>query len=151
MRQYLIAAATLLALQAQGATELALRTPGGAATTCKLTSQANGGLMKPDNGATLPLKVFRTVTTDPSGEITTVTLEIKADQTCWFNISETEMLGTDADHNSCEFYMPGFWYHITSAHPKKRHRSTPPTAGRCAKIASAPPSPAFMNRYRAKP
>lgn len=119
MRQYLIAAAALLALQAQGATELALRTPGGAATTCKLTSQANGGLMKPDNGATLPLKVFRTVTTDPAGEITTVTLEIKADQTCWFNISETEMLGTDADHNSCEFYMPGFWYHHNLRSPKE--------------------------------
>ena len=136
MKYYLLGATVLLALQAQGATELALKTPGGATTTYTLKSMADGAQMRPANGASLPLRISRTATTDPAGEITTVTFSIKADDTCWFNISETEMLETAAGHNSCEFYMPGFWYHHNLRSPEKAPSFHTSDSGKYAKTVS---------------
>lgn len=114
MKKFFAAIAAMAALTAQASTELALTTPGGVPVTYNMVGQ---GTLRADNGAKLPVIVTRTVTTGADG-VTDVTLTVKALETCWFNISETETIkGTD--HQKCEFYMPGFWYHHNMRSPKK--------------------------------
>lgn len=115
MKQYITILAAMAALGSQAATtELALKTPGGPVKTYNMVGEST---MRAADGSVLPLEVTRTATKGAGG-VTTVTLRVKALDTCWFNISETEtMNGTD--HQACEFYMPGFWYHHNLRSPEK--------------------------------
>ncbi len=114
MKKLIAITAMLAAFNCQAATELALKTPGGATTVYQLTGD---GVMKAQGGQTLPLTVTRTATAGADG-VTTVTFNIKANETCWFNLSETAPLEGTA-HADCEFYMPGFWYHHNLRSPEK--------------------------------
>lgn len=117
MKYLAITAALVLgAVSASAATQLALKTPGGATKEYNLESAGTTGVLRAADGSKLPMTVNRTETTE--GDVTTVTLTLKADDTCWYNISES-IPAADAAHASCEFYMPGFWYHHNMRSPEK--------------------------------
>lgn len=104
------------AQQADAATTLAVRKPGGKAQEYNLVA-SQGNTLRTDNGRYIPVEITRAATTDANG-ITTLTFTLKAKETCWVNLSEiTEM--PSAKHADCEFYMPGFWYHHNLRSPKE--------------------------------
>lgn len=94
------------------ATSVAIKYPGKKSSEYILTQDVDG-LMKTEGR--IPLKIHRNI--KDNGSDKTLTFTITADETCWFNLSETIRTGMNTDN--CEFYMPGFWYHKNLRSPKE--------------------------------
>ena len=98
---------------AMGDTRLMLKPPGEKAVVYELKEAAGGRLVAEDD-TSLPVEILRTV--EKSGDVTNISLAVRALADCWFNIAETVVMpGTD--HKECQFYMPGFWYHHNQYSP----------------------------------
>lgn len=94
------------------ATSVAIKYPGKKSSEYILTQDVDG-LMKTEGR--IPLKIHRNI--KDNGSDKTLTFTITADETCWFNLSETIRTGMNTDN--CEFYMPGFWYHKNLRSPQE--------------------------------
>lgn len=94
------------------ATSVAIKYPGKKSSEYILTQDVDG-LMKTEGK--IPLKIHRNI--KDNGSDKTLTFTITADETCWFNLSETIRTGMNTDN--CEFYMPGFWYHKNLRSPQE--------------------------------
>lgn len=82
---------------------ISVKSPGNPAETFSL-SESHDGILLPDED--LPLEIRRT-TVEKDG-VTTVKLEITAENTLYYNIGQ--VLHTGFRSEDCLFYMPGFWY-----------------------------------------
>ena len=82
---------------------ISVKSPGNPAATFSL-SESHDGILLPDED--LPLEIRRT-TVEKDG-VTTVKLEITAENTLYYNIGQ--VLHTGFRSEDCLFYMPGFWY-----------------------------------------
>lgn len=99
--------------QTQIRSTLSLMTPGNPAKTYELQTTDDGSLKHIED---LPVSIKQSI--DTKGEKTTVSVEIKASEDIYFNISQQYVLNS-ANHSECEFYMPGFWYHKNLRSPKE--------------------------------
>lgn len=95
-------------------TRLFLKEPGGATKIYDLTT-GNNGLLISQDGEKLPLAIKYNTVADGNGSLETWTITALKD--CWFNIEQTREMA-DCNHESCEFYMPGFWYHHNMRSPE---------------------------------
>lgn len=100
------------AFTAMAQTSVAIKYPGKKSTEYSLSQGMNG---KMKSSTQLPLEITRHVSTD--GDTETVTFTVTADQSCWFNLTDT--IHTAMKSGDCEFYMPGFWYHRNLRSPKE--------------------------------
>lgn len=100
------------AFMASAQTSVAIKYPGKKSTEYRLSPGVNGKMKSAD---ALPLEITRSVSTN--GDTETVTFTVTADQTCWFNLTDT--IHTAMKSGNCEFYMPGFWYHRNLRSPKE--------------------------------
>ncbi|MCM1111123.1 MAG: hypothetical protein NC336_07945 [Clostridium sp.] len=116
-----LTAAALLCLAAcswaSAETTLSLKQPGGAAADHTLVA-GNGSELRAKDGAALPVRVTRTTEAVADG-VTNVTFTVTATAPCWFNLEETFAVEGQPEHQACEFYMPGFWYHHNLRSPEK--------------------------------
>ena len=92
-------------------THVAIKYPGKKSTEFVLLKGTDGRLV---NDKDLPLIIDRKV--ESKGDVTNITLNITAKETCWFNLTDT--IDTGMKTEECEFYMPGFWYHRNLRSPK---------------------------------
>ena len=87
-------------------TVLTLKAPGKKAVAYPL-EDTGSGRMSTGKDIRLPLEVTRRAVS--AGDVTDITLTVRALDKCWFNIAETKELPGSV-HRQCQFYMPGFWY-----------------------------------------
>ncbi len=92
---------------------ISIKTPGNKAITYKLAADINGNLASNGN---LPLLIKQKLTTD--GDITRIEVTLTATDRVYYNFSQTYLL-PQMQHNDCQFYMPGFWYHRNMRSPKE--------------------------------
>lgn len=86
---------------------LDLKTPGNPATRHELTAMRTaGGGQTLTAAESLPVAIFRSVTTTPEGESVRVAITALED----VNFSYGESYATGLAHSDNMFYMPGFWY-----------------------------------------
>lgn len=100
--------------QAFAVTNLYLKTPGGATKSYVLQLNSDGTLSDA-NGANLPLKI-KCSEKEENG-IKHLTYDVTGLKDCWFNLENVEPVSANS-HESCDFYMPGFWYHHNLRSPE---------------------------------
>lgn len=113
----LLCAAVAMAAQSVNAvdmkTHISLKQPGDKAVTYQLAENGNNLVAKQGN---LPLSITKTVSAGADGE-EVITVKITASKTVYYNFGAEVNTGLSAA--SCEYYMPGFWYHRNLRSPKE--------------------------------
>lgn len=94
-------------------TNIRLKSPGNPATSYKLTQSANGSL---ESLQKIPVQIQQEQITN--GDETEIKVKITAQETVYYNLEQTYPL-SGTNHNDCEFYMPGFWYHRNLRSPQE--------------------------------
>lgn len=93
-------------------TEVSIKQPGNAARHYRL--KAAGDRLVAADGTPLPLDIRQHLITDGQDQVYTVTITAQA--TAYFNFGAA--LNTGARTADCEYYLPGFWYHLNLRSPK---------------------------------
>jgi hypothetical protein len=120
MKNRLLIAFLLLVSQAvvyaQGTSfeyKISLKSPGNPADTYALHENGAGEL-RPE--AALPIEIRQKRT--GNGETVRIEVTLKAKEQVYYNFEQIYKI-TDFQHEDCEFYMPGFWYHKNLRSPKE--------------------------------
>lgn len=94
-------------------TNISLKSPGNPALTYKLQQSADG-LLKAQKE--LPISIKQEQVTN--GDATEIRITLTAKERVYYNLEQIYSLA-GMNHNDCEFYMPGFWYHRNLRSPKE--------------------------------
>ncbi|HTN20286.1 MAG TPA: hypothetical protein VL125_07415 [Pelobium sp.] len=92
---------------------ISLKYPGNPAKSYDLQENASGPLRSIEN---IPVIVSQKRT--DNGSTIKVEVTIKANETIYFNFEEVFKIAS-FNHNDCQFFMPGFWYHKNLRSPKE--------------------------------
>lgn len=91
---------------------ISIKEPGNKAMTYQLIDR-DGRLLCPNTA--LPIDISKVTTSVDGGQIITITL--KARQKVYYNLGLS--LNTEIPTKVCDFYLPGFWYHMNLRSPDK--------------------------------
>ncbi len=100
---------TLLSIE----TNISLKSPGNPAVTYKL-NQSSEGLLKAQRE--LPIQIKQEQISN--GDVTEIKITLTVKERVYYNLEQIYSL-PGVNHNDCEFYMPGFWYHRNLRSPKE--------------------------------
>lgn len=92
---------------------ISLKSPGNIAKTYLLKDNKNGQLTSSEN---IPLEIKQQIVNN--GDITRVEVDIIAKETAYYSFEEIFSIPA-FNHNDCQFFMPGFWYHKNLRSPKE--------------------------------
>lgn len=104
--------ATLYAHALDVVTQVSIKQPGNPAVTYQL--KPSGNQLVAADGRKLPLSMRQEVKSDGNGEVYSVTITAQA--TTYYNIGCALVTGLNTA--DCEYYLPGFWYHLNLRSPK---------------------------------
>lgn len=118
MRKNLLLTAALLAATSFAhaldvATQLSIKQPGNSAVTYQL--KTSGNQLVSADGTNLPLELRQEVKNDGNAQIYSVTITARA--TTYYNLGSSLLTGLNTA--DCEYYLPGFWYHLNLRSPKE--------------------------------
>ena len=85
--------------------KITLKKPGNPASSHLLLESPSGQLQAKE---TLPLEIKQQKV--QNGDVTRITVTLKATQPVYYNFEEVYKLPEALKHNDCQFFMPGFWY-----------------------------------------
>ncbi len=92
---------------------ISIKSPGNPAVTYKLQQSSNGMLISSEE---IPMEIKQMQTT--TGDITRITVTLVAKDKVYYNFEQICGL-SGVNHNDCQFYMPGFWYHRNLRSPQE--------------------------------
>lgn len=118
MRNRLLIVLALICLRllnyAQEATleqKIALKTPGNPAITYALEQEASGMLRSSEN---IPVEIHQKRV--ENGTTMRIEVTVKANETIYYNFEQLFTIAS-FNHDDCQFFMPGFWYHKNNRSP----------------------------------
>lgn len=97
----------------QLSSSISIKAPGNKTVTYALKPNNNGNLTAPEK---LPVTIEQKIT--ETDGYTRISVTLTAQETIYYNFGQIYSL-PDMQHDDCEFYMPGFWYHRNMRSPKE--------------------------------
>ncbi len=101
--------------------ELLLKKPGNRTEVFRLSPvqrDASGNAVEWTGSGTKGLPVTLQQEASAQGDLITLKITVTAKETAYYNVGCTYVL-SDAAHDDCLFYLPGFWYHKNLRSPKE--------------------------------